>query len=311
MKKIGFIIGRFQPLHSGHKSMIRQASKMFDYVVIIVGSAQRSRTMKNPWTLEEREDKIIQFLNFEGLENCNIHRAYDSRYCDNLWRDQIKRAIFTWSLMFNADPVLAGYTKDGNDYLKWFPEIEYQELKQEVQISATEVREHMLKHDLRLLPLEVVQEAKYYEDEAKKFSVYPYPETLNFVCADVVLVCQGRVALIERKNYPGKGAWALPGGFKNNNETTYQCALREAKEEVGVDLEGLPYYRNSVYDDPTRSPGIPRITTAFLFRLESFPELNAADDAAKVQWFKFEDLKNIRMHDDHFDILHDMLQFPL
>lgn len=311
MKKIGFIIGRFQPLHSGHKSMIRQASKMFDQVVIIIGSAQRSRTMKNPWTVGERGEKIIQFLNFEGIENWTVTGAYDSKYSDAAWRTQINDIMVRYAAIHSAKPVLAGYTKDGNDYLKWFPEIEYQELKQEVQISATEVREHMLKHDPRLLPPEVVQEAKYYEEEAKKFSVYPYPETLNFVCADVVLVCQGHVALINRKNYPGKGAWALPGGFKNNNETTYQCALREAKEEVGIDLTGVPCYRDSVYDDPTRSPGIPRITSAFLFRLESFPELNAADDAAEVQWFKFEYLKDIRMHDDHFDILHDMLQFRL
>ena len=50
----GFLVGRFQPIHNGHKRMIDTALKACDKVLIMVGSSQESRTEKNPFTYEER-----------------------------------------------------------------------------------------------------------------------------------------------------------------------------------------------------------------------------------------------------------------
>lgn len=54
LNKVGFIVGRFQPMHSGHLEMMRRALELCDNLVILVGSSQESRTEKNPFTFEER-----------------------------------------------------------------------------------------------------------------------------------------------------------------------------------------------------------------------------------------------------------------
>ncbi|MGE7469210.1 NUDIX hydrolase [Bosea sp. NPDC003192] len=54
--------------------------------------------------------------------------------------------------------------------------------------------------------------------------------------ADAVVVRGDEIALVHRKK---DGLWALPGGFLDPNETFQACALREFKEEAGIDLEAL------------------------------------------------------------------------
>ena len=84
------------------------------------------------------------------------------------------------------------------------------------------------------LPMSVYNDFKYFDVEKERFKVYPYPETLNFNCSDALVVCSGHVLLIKRKFAPGENTWALPGGFKNRNETFQECALREFIEEINI-----------------------------------------------------------------------------
>ena len=54
--KIGVVLGRFQMLHKGHISLIDEASKLSDKVVVLVGSADKSNTIDNPFSFEERKE---------------------------------------------------------------------------------------------------------------------------------------------------------------------------------------------------------------------------------------------------------------
>lgn len=54
----GLVLGRFQPLHNGHVRMIKKASDKVDELVIGIGSSNKSRTYKNPFTFDEREFMI-------------------------------------------------------------------------------------------------------------------------------------------------------------------------------------------------------------------------------------------------------------
>ncbi len=77
----------------------------------------------------------------------------------------------------------------------------------------------------------------------------PYLGDLGYVtaktsCSVAVFDAEGRVCLIERAD---NGRWALPGGFNDVGETPRENALREVREETGLDaeIEGLV----GVYDN--------------------------------------------------------------
>lgn len=69
--------------------------------------------------------------------------------------------------------------------------------------------------------------------------------------AGVVIEKEGRILLVKRKYEPYKGDWCLPAGFMEYDESPEQCAIRETKEELNVDvkLDGL-YGVYSGKDDP-------------------------------------------------------------
>jgi nicotinamide-nucleotide adenylyltransferase len=61
-KKTALFIGRFQPFHRGHVSVVEAALKDFDFVVVAVGSADKSRTPENPFTVGERHAMVKSAL---------------------------------------------------------------------------------------------------------------------------------------------------------------------------------------------------------------------------------------------------------
>lgn len=124
---------------------------------------------------------------------------------------------------------------------------------------------------------------------------------------DVIVHCgppdiQEGVVLIKRRNPPF--GWALPGGFVDYGETLEQAALREAREEIGLEVRGLRPFRP--YSDPGRDPRQHTISYVFLCRAEGRPR--AGDDAADVRIFHLDDLPK-EMAFDHEKILSDYIQF--
>src|SRR5882672_12835660 len=87
------------------------------------------------------------------------------------------------------------------------------------------------------------------------------------VAADAIIELLDRpgrpIVLIERRNEPL--GWAIPGGFVDVGETVEQAAIREAREETGLEVELGPLL--GVYSDPVRDPrghtvGIVYVATA-------------------------------------------------
>lgn len=85
-----------------------------------------------------------------------------------------------------------------------------------------------------------------------------------------------RILLVRRRNPPP--GWALPGGFVDYGETLEAAAVREAREEIGLDVRLVRQFHT--YSDPCRDPRIHTITTVFLARATGTPV--AGDDAADV-----------------------------
>ncbi|GFK96034.1 Bifunctional NMN adenylyltransferase/Nudix hydrolase [Fundidesulfovibrio magnetotacticus] len=89
------------------------------------------------------------------------------------------------------------------------------------------------------------------------------------------------MVLIERLNEPH--GWALPGGFVDYGESVERAAVREAREETGLDVEltGLL----GVYSDPRRDPRQHTLSVVFTALPEDMARLGAGDDAKRAAVF--------------------------
>ena len=106
------------------------------------------------------------------------------------------------------------------------------------------------------------------------------------------------IILIFRKNEPR--AWALPGGFVDYGETLEEAAVREAREETGMEVKLLGQLHT--YSDPQRDPRRHTISTVFMARARGNPR--AGDDAEHAGIFPKENLP-LPLGFDHEKILHD------
>jgi bifunctional NMN adenylyltransferase/nudix hydrolase len=308
--KCGIFIGRFQPCHEGHIHALSVAASQVDTLLVLVGSANRTRSISNPWTYHERVQMLRKKLRAAKVENVEFCALNDYKYNDEQWASDVR---FTVRNRFAFTPTLFGHQKEGNNYLKWFPEWEFRNIESSYTINATQVRTKMFNTRDKEMPQAAQADWDYYQGEAARFANYPFPETLNFNCSDAVLVCQGKVLLIKRKFAPGLGSWALPGGFRNANETFLECAIRELIEETNVRvpekvLRGS-IVKTELFDEPKRSQGIPRNTLAVLIKIQpdadgKCPRANGQDDALETEWVPIIDaLNNYQLYDDHADII--------
>lgn len=105
-----------------------------------------------------------------------------------------------------------------------------------------------------------------------------------------------QVLLIERGIDPYKGRWAFPGGFLKMDETAEEGALRELKEETG--LEGAYMEQFHTFSAPERDPRERVITIAY-YALVKIQEVKGGDDAASARWFPLDEIPSLAFDHDY------------
>jgi NAD+ diphosphatase len=96
--------------------------------------------------------------------------------------------------------------------------------------------------------------------------------------------------LVKRAVDPKKGWWDLPGGFVDDDENFEQCIIREAKEELGIDIGEIEYY-GSYYDVyPFQGEIYPTLAVVFIGAIDDNIVITTDDDVASYEFFKLEDL---------------------
>ena len=95
----GIFLGRFQPFHKGHLWAIKEALKKVDELIILIGTADESRTSKNPFTAEEREEMINLTLKQENIQNYIIVKL-DDIPDDNLYANYVKQHTKKFDIVF-------------------------------------------------------------------------------------------------------------------------------------------------------------------------------------------------------------------
>lgn len=108
------------------------------------------------------------------------------------------------------------------------------------------------------------------------------------------------VVLVERMNEPH--GWALPGGFIDEGESAEHAAIREAREEIGLDVQltGLL----GVYSRPDRDPRSHTLSVIYTALPRTADDPRAGDDALRAAWFPLDSLPSPLVF-DHADILRD------
>lgn len=118
---------------------------------------------------------------------------------------------------------------------------------------------------------------------------------------DIIIEIDNGIVLIKRKNPPE--GWALPGGFVDYGESLETAAIREAKEETGLDVRLIRQFHT--YSDPSRDPRFHTISTVFIAKASGVP--SAGDDAENAKIFNKLNLPE-KIAFDHRNILEDYFQ---
>lgn len=155
------------------------------------------------------------------------------------------------------------------------------------------------------------------EEEAWLAAYDPSSFPAVAVTADIALftIRHGRlsVLLIERGGFPYRGAWALPGGFKQSNESIEETARRELGEETAMGLEVRHLEQLATYSTPGRDPRMDVVSVAYVGLVPDLPVPVAGDDASGARWWAVEDLglgtsDGVALAFDHDLILTDALE---
>ncbi|MEP6738977.1 MAG: bifunctional nicotinamide-nucleotide adenylyltransferase/Nudix hydroxylase [Caldimonas sp.] len=341
---IAVLVGRFQPFHNAHFALLRRALAIARECVVVIGSAHQARTPKNPFTWAERAEMIR--LALDDAERARVRFLpvrdyYDAARWGHAVRDGV--AALVAGDAGPSQPVIAlvGHFKDAtSEYLRGFPDWTLVPVDRITAADGTHLRDALFAGDpdqpdstlaamvdqspatttaflrawLRLpFARDLAEEWRMLQQYKEAWRSAPYPPV--FVTVDAVVRCADQVLLIRRGQAPGRGLYAVPGGFIEQRETAYQSALRELAEETHLRLLDDTMRRSlretAVFDHPDRSLRGRTITHAHYFDLgeRELPEVRADDDAQSVEWMPITSLCGLedQFHDDHFHMLDHFL----
>ena len=341
-------VGRFQPFHLEHKRIIDIALEKSRNVLVLVGSAGKARTIRNPFTFDERKQMIegafVQSSLFTDRKNRLIVKPlYDKTYNEAAWINQVQHIVKDTALdavnnfgfrangLINAKIGLIGASKDNTSYyLKMFPQFRSVNVDIQADVHATAIREDFLENrkvsmdcpvNVRRFMMDfhstdaykqLASELAFVRDYKKQWEVSPYP--VKHATVDAVVEQSGHILLVKRRSEPGKGLWALPGGHLNEYERQLDGAIRELREETKIKVPEA-VLRGSIrdhetFDDPYRSTLGRVITKAYHFKLADDVTLPKVKGADDAEKAKWVPIGDLR-EEDFFDDHFHIIQYFL
>ena len=307
---------------------------MCNKLIVITGSAAQPRTYKNPFTSQEREQMIKAATGGLAI-NVVIESNIDTIYNDNAWAVRVQ-AIVAKNTKQGEKIAVIGHKKDDSSfYLDMFPQWGYENVEEIEPLSAVNIRDLFFKRVVNMNFIQgvvprttfdflmefwktteceqIIREREFVENYKKQYASLPYPPI--FSTADAVVIQSGHVLMIKRRAEPGKGLWALPGGYVNANtdKSVEDAAIRELREETMIKVPA-PVLRGSivrskVFDAIDRSPRGRIITHAFYIQLPDgeLPKVKGSDDAEKARWVPIAEIRSEECFEDHYEILQHFL----
>lgn len=328
------LIGRFQPFHNAHLEIVKRATALCEKLIIVVGSANQPRTYKNPFTFAERRAMIRSAT--AGLSmQISIEPNIDTIYNDQAWAVRVQQIVAQHTQPGDRVGIIGHKKDDSSFYLDMFPQWGYEDVELVEFLSAVNIRDLYFKEDMNFNFLkgvvpestlvyldafkdteeyaQIIRERKFIAEHNKQYAGLKYPPI--FSTADAVVICSGHVLMIKRRAEPGKGLWALPGGYVNANtdKSVEDAAIRELREETMIKVPAPVLrgniVRSKVFDAIDRSPRGRIITHAFYIQLPDgeLPKVKGSDDAEKARWVPIAEVRSEECFEDHYEIIQHFL----
>jgi len=302
---VALFLGRFQPFHFGHLGVVKRISEECESLIIGIGSANKSHTRNNPFTFDERKMMIDLSLEREKISNCAVVAIDDINNYPK-WVSHVLDSVPKFDVLYTGNPLVRKLFEDKGYKVEVIEKPE-DSIKRET--SASKVRK-MMKDDEKwedLCPDGTREVIDVIKGAGRVKSTFRPKTPLS--AADSIIELYNEkdellgIPLIERK-YPPLG-WAIPGGFQDVGESLERTAIREAKEEISLDITLV--HQLKTYSDPERDPR--RHVNSTVFVAKSYGTPKAADDAKTVKVFSLDELKDLELAFDHNKILDDYLEW--
>ena len=328
------LIGRFQPFHNAHLEIIKRSTALCDKLIVITGSAAQPRTYKNPFNSTERALMIKAATGGLSIQ-ITVEANIDTLYNDQAWAVRVQAIVARNTQPGDRIAVIGHKKDDSSFYLDMFPQWGYENVEEIAPLSAVNIRDLYFKRNANMefirgvVPettfnyLEGFKETEAYEqiirerefliEHNKQYASLKYPPI--FSTADAVVIQSGHILLIKRRAEPGKGLWALPGGYVNANtdKSVEDAAIRELREETMIKVPAPVLrgniVRSKVFDAIDRSPRGRIITHAFYIQLPDgeLPKVKGSDDAEKARWVPIAEVRSEECFEDHYEIIQHFL----
>lgn len=352
----GLYNGRFQIVTEAHLHTARQMTARARRGIINIGSINRSRDTRNPFTFDERREMWEAAL---GPDHDIVIIGQEDRGNGPKWASEVQakvEAIIAADGATDPEVMIIGHRKDTtSDYLYDFPLYQLEEVRNVGDnLSASTIRAEMFRvgrtahadgwfatlrgrvPDPVVAILRRFMDTDVYADLVVEFERnealaaqwkvrdtpdgpgVPYPVLFN--TSDAFITQGNSMLLVKRRGYPGRGLWALPGGFVNERERVLDAAIRETFEETKLNVSDLDLRKSLVddfyEDEPWRSTRGRTITFVHMFQLKptptgrtsaerrasvGLPRVRGTDDAEIARWFTFDQVADMReqLFEDH------------
>ena len=131
----GFYIGRFQPYHEGHHAMVDRIREEIDELVVGIGSADQSHTVRNPFTAGERIMMITKAL--AEFETTTYAVPIEDLNRNSVWVSHVQSMSPRFDVAFSNNPLVVRLFEEAGIEVRQSPMYHREEFE------GTEVRERM------------------------------------------------------------------------------------------------------------------------------------------------------------------------
>lgn len=256
-------VGRFQPPHQAHVFTVLAALKAAPRVLVLLGSANLARSVKNPFTAQERHAMFAAALAERGADLHRVtFRPLPDRFDAELWAADVREVA---RKVFGPDArvALVGFEKDAStSYLHWFPGWVRLTTPEQPGLNATDIRAALFTR--QPLPGGLPGPVRDFLHQFPQGRGFPRLAREWYAVQQSRQQCEGPrrevrwldvrgpdVFLSKRREDIGQGLWELPGLVLAHGET--------------------PPAGARIFDHPSRSLVIP--TTAYVVRQVTPPNL--------------------------------------